>query len=419
MRGLGADVRPHCQTYICQRNRIAKTACHVGQLAHAPWLSAWLYFANVQKIQGFFDDSKFLYRELATKRTVRDIALRGLGDLLGMQAVWASEFEAYAFGGIALNVFKALKKNAHGDTWHERTFIEAIAVLTEAVQSNVDNADGWWLLAYINTLAGRSQAALDADHECSARSVITFKERFSNAARTFAVDQARGALLYETALESWSGWWQVALGQGSWVLKLIRARVENGSVTPDHPMDFAGTATTPGSGSTSRQARSIPMQSNIPPLSTLAGRITRPQRVWQVRTSRCPPSSTQTRFSVRRVSVGVDFGRDRGADPLTPRIQHGVREDLRERPAIQNHGLHEGLQANQHAVEIAFREKRLQLCRQRIYRGVERFPLRQRDFTHRAPPLLSARPLRRNARSYSAHPTSRPKSGSQPSSARA
>jgi hypothetical protein len=210
VRGVGSDLQIHCQTYLCQRSRLAKPVPHGVQAFTSPWLCAWLYFANVQKIQGFFEDSEFLYRRLAGKSSVRDIALRGLGDLLALQAVWAYEFDAYHADGIALNAFKDLKQYASVKTWHDRKFPEAVAVLTDAVQVNTGNADGWWLLAYVNTHAGRWREALDADRECSARSLMTFEERFSNATKTFVVDRAKGVSLYETALESWSGWWRVA-----------------------------------------------------------------------------------------------------------------------------------------------------------------------------------------------------------------
>jgi tetratricopeptide (TPR) repeat protein len=210
VRGVGSDLLIHRQTYLCQQSRIAEPAPHAAQVVTSPWLCAWLYFANVLKLQGFFDDSEFLYRRLADESAVRDIALRGLGDLLALQAVWANEFDAYYVDGIALNAFRDLKKYANVSTWHDRKFPEAVAALTNAVQANTDNPDGWWLLAYVNTHAGRWQEALSADRECSARGVITFEERFSNATKTFAVDPAKGVSLYKTALESWSGWWRVA-----------------------------------------------------------------------------------------------------------------------------------------------------------------------------------------------------------------
>lgn len=208
MHGLGAAVEIQCQVYSCERTRLAKSVAHGARVAKSPWLCAWLYFANILKIQGFFDDSEMLYRWLASKPAVRDIALRGLGDLLAMQAVWAREFRSYHDDGIAINAFKYLPRFAHTKTWHDRQFSEAVAVLTDAVQADRDNADGWWLLSYVNTHAGNWQQALDADRECSARSATTFEERFSNAAKTFPIDRAAGVSLYETALEAWSGWWR-------------------------------------------------------------------------------------------------------------------------------------------------------------------------------------------------------------------
>ncbi|CAE6870622.1 hypothetical protein R69746_08394 [Paraburkholderia aspalathi] len=210
LSGMCSGAQIYCQTYLCQHGRLAKPIPHSAQLVNSPWLCAWLYFANVQKIQGFFDDAEFIYRRLAGKPAVRDIALRGLGDLLALQAVWADEFAAYHTDGIAVNAFKDLKQYADVRTWHDRTFPEAIDVLAEAVQLNADNVDGWWLLAFVNTKACRWQQALDADRECSIRSAMTFEERFSHAARTFTIDPGGGAALYETALESWSGWWRVA-----------------------------------------------------------------------------------------------------------------------------------------------------------------------------------------------------------------
>jgi hypothetical protein len=210
LTGMCSEAQIYCQAYLCQHGRLAKPVPHAAQLVTSPWLCAWLYFANVQKIQGFFDDAEFIYRRLARKPAVRDIALRGLGDLLALQAVWADEFAAYHTDGITVNAFKNLKQYADVPTWHDRTFPEAIGALTEAVQANADNADGWWLLAFVNTKACQWQQALDADRECSIRSAMTFEERFSNAARTFPLDRVEGASLYETALESWSGWWRVA-----------------------------------------------------------------------------------------------------------------------------------------------------------------------------------------------------------------
>lgn len=209
LHGLGSDAEIQCQVYVCQHRRLAKSTPHGARVAKSPWLCAWLYLANVLKIQGFFDDSEALYRWLTDKSAVRSIALRGLGDLLALQAVWAHEFHSYDADGITINAFKYLPRFSQTKTWHDRSFSEAIAVLTDAVQADQNNTDGWWLLAYLNTQAGNWQQALEADRECSARSATTFEERFSNAARTFPINQEAGVSLYETALESWSGWWRV------------------------------------------------------------------------------------------------------------------------------------------------------------------------------------------------------------------
>lgn len=209
MKGLGSNVEIQCQIYVCQRNRAARPVPHGTRVTKSPWLGAWLYFANVLKIQGFFDDSEMLYQWLAGKSAVRSIALRGLGDLLALQAVWAHEFNSYHVEGIAINSLKHLPRFAQTKTWHDRSFSEAISVLTDAVHVEQDNADGWWLLAYLHTQAGNWQHALDADRKYSALCVSTFEERFSNAARIFPINRAAGVSLYETALESWSGWWRV------------------------------------------------------------------------------------------------------------------------------------------------------------------------------------------------------------------
>ncbi|MDR6383861.1 glycosyltransferase family 61 protein [Paraburkholderia caribensis] len=208
-RGLGVKVEIERQIYLCQHTRLLKAVPHGASVTEHPWLSIWLYLANVLKLQGFFDDSEALYRWLSTKAAVRSIALRGLGDLLALQSTWAHEFRSYQADGIAINALAYLPQFAHVKTWHSRSFSEANAVLMDAVQAEPDNPDGWWLLAYLSSEAGNWQQALEADRECSLRSITTFEERFSNAARTFPLDRAAGVRLYETALESWSGWWRV------------------------------------------------------------------------------------------------------------------------------------------------------------------------------------------------------------------
>ncbi|MBV9860263.1 MAG: DUF563 domain-containing protein [Alphaproteobacteria bacterium] len=191
--GAGADLRPGFPSYLVMVVMDAfRSTSYSERFVTSPVLFAWLYYAEMMKFQGLFEDAEYLYRELSKHDAVRDLALLGMSDLLLIQALWADEFGSYEQDGIVVNTFKHLPRMKKVATWHQMRFEAALTLLESATREGPTNPDAWWLLSFGAAHAGEWKRALDALRVYTELTGTSFEASLQKVKIQFCLDPEEG-----------------------------------------------------------------------------------------------------------------------------------------------------------------------------------------------------------------------------------
>ncbi|MGU3480083.1 glycosyltransferase 61 family protein [Methylobacterium sp. D48H] len=168
----------------------------LSRVLAAPRPSIKLYLANSFKAIGLFSDAEALCRDLERSDRFRSLALLTLGDLYLVQAIWASEFSEYASHRAAINPARILDL-AVGQTWHDRTFKDAIALLEMAAALEPHEADLWLLLTFARLSARQWSSARDAAVHLATLDQANDVARYAQAFALFGEDSEAGFDLFQ------------------------------------------------------------------------------------------------------------------------------------------------------------------------------------------------------------------------------
>lgn len=173
---------------------------YATQVLASPAAGLMLFTANGLKAEGFFADAEAICRDIIRSGRLRDLALVLLGDLYLIQAVWASEYQAYASHFTAINPGEILNLQ-RGRTWHDRTFDEAIDLLEQATAVNCENADAWSLLALAYRLRCRWSSSIEANERAAGlRPFRGGGVDLDSARALFGLNEKAGCRLFENAI---------------------------------------------------------------------------------------------------------------------------------------------------------------------------------------------------------------------------
>jgi capsular polysaccharide biosynthesis protein len=206
-QGLGGNIAFDMPYYISFRARSCPPQSILKSTSRGTDVLS-LYLASIFKSQGFHHDAEAILRGL-TNTKIADLALLALGDLLHVQARWASEFISYGTDKVALNPF-ALFARHDVVTWHVRQFDEAIHVLQESIRLNPGNPDTWWMLWRTAVTKRDFSLAQMAIAEYARRAPESVEANFALAVAAAGADFDQSIYLHEYALGNWSGAWRVA-----------------------------------------------------------------------------------------------------------------------------------------------------------------------------------------------------------------
>lgn len=193
------DVPLAAVSFLARPFARSQSGSHLSRTLTAPWAGIKLYLANSFKTIGLFSDAEALCWSLERSDRLRDLALLTLGDIYLVQAIWASEFDAYASHQAAINPGRILDPSL-GQTWHDRTFADAIAPLERAAALEPDRADSWLLLTFACLSAGRWCSARDAAARLAALDQADDVARYAQAFALFGTDPEAGFDLFEGAV---------------------------------------------------------------------------------------------------------------------------------------------------------------------------------------------------------------------------
>jgi tetratricopeptide (TPR) repeat protein len=199
--GCGSQVQFTSPLYLMQPQRMIEAEPFSPIWYKSPLTFAYLYLANVFKIQGFFGDAEIILRNLS-QSTATYLALCSLGDLLLTQAIWADEFRQYEQAGIALN-HSVISPDNDSFTWHKRTFSEALDILEQAIKLDDNGADAQWLLCYGYLAAGKYSQVLETINKYPGTAKESAERNLLKARATFAMNPEEGVAVRCQYLEGW------------------------------------------------------------------------------------------------------------------------------------------------------------------------------------------------------------------------